>query len=150
MNWNDWYAEHALLAARKSKDSTQVGAALIGPDGVVRLTSFNGIPKGVLDLPERRERPEKYPWVQHAERNLVNFAAKHGIATDGCTVYVTHFPCSQCAGGLIQAGIRKVIVGDGKTSMPAREFEVAEIMFREAGVPVSRFQCEEQRELPLG
>ncbi len=150
MDWDTWYAEHAKLAAKKSKDTTQVGAALVGPDGVVRLTSFNGIPRGVADLPERRERPDKYFWSQHSERNLISFAAKHGIPTDGCIVYTTHFPCSQCAGGLIQAGIKMVCVGDGKTSMPQREFEVAEIMFNEAGVTVSRYACEEQTELPLG
>lgn len=136
MDWDEWFADHGKAAAKKSKDSTQIGAALISPDGFVCLTSFNGIPKGVDDLPERRERPEKYAWSQHAERNLVSFAARHGIKTDGCSVYSTHFPCSQCAGGLIQAGIKCVLVGDGKTSMPEREFEVARIMFAEAGVEV--------------
>lgn len=126
--------EHARLAARKSKDSTKVGAALIGPDGEVRLTAFNGPPKGVNDTPDRFERPAKYLFASHAEANLIAFAARGGIQTKGCTVYVTHTPCASCARTLIQAGIAGVVFDDGTTSMPREEFEAAEIMFREAGV----------------
>jgi len=126
--------EHARLAARKSKDSTQVGAALIGPDGEVRLTAFNGPPTGVKDTPDRFERPRKYLFASHAEANLIAFAARAGIPTKGCTAYVTHAPCSSCARTLIQAGIARVVFGDGKTSMPQEEFDAAAEMFDEAGV----------------
>lgn len=136
MNWNDYYASFALLAAKKSKDSTKVGAALIGPEGEIRLTAYNGPPRGVLDLPERRERPAKYLYASHAEANLVAFAAREGIRTKDCTVYVTHMCCAACARTLIQAGIVAVRYGDGVTSMPAEEFEAARIMFEEAGVYV--------------
>lgn len=127
------FAEHA---ATKSKDSTKVGAALVGPDGEVRLTAYNGPPRGVQDLPERFERPAKYKYVVHGEQNLIAFAARAGIPTEGCSVYCTHFPCSGCTKSLIQAGIIAVYYGPGKTSMPAEEFEAAEVMFREAGVDV--------------
>lgn len=138
MDWPTYLMGFAQHAARKSKDSTQVGAALVGPEGEVRLTGFNGPPKGVLDLPDRRERPRKYLFAAHAEQNLIAFAAREGIRTAGCTVYVTHYPCSACSRTLIQAGIAKVVIGPGTTSMPDDEFEAAEIMFREAGVKVAR------------
>ena len=128
------FAEHA---AKKSKDSTQVGAALVGPEREVRLTAYNGPPKGVRDLEERRERPTKYLYASHAEANLVAFAAREGIRTEGCTVYVTHHPCSSCARTLIQAGVAKVVVGNGTTSMPQEEFDTAKVMFDEAGVLVT-------------
>jgi len=128
------FAEHA---AKKSKDSTQVGAALVGPEREVRLTAYNGPPKGVRDLEERRERPTKYLYASHAEANLVAFAAREGIRTKGCTVYVTHHPCSSCARTLIQAGVAKVVVGNGTTSMPQEEFDTAKVMFDEAGVLVT-------------
>ena len=136
MNWTDYYMGFAQHAARKSKDSTQVGAILVGPDGDVRLTGYNGPPRGVLDLTERRERPTKYLFASHAEANLVAFAAREGIRTAGCTVFVTHHPCSACARTLIQAGIAKVVIGPGTTSMPDDEFEAAAVMFKEAGVKV--------------
>lgn len=138
MNWREWLMGFAEHAAKKSKDSTQVGAALVGPDREVRLTAYNGPPAGVNDLPERRERPIKYLFASHAEANLVAFAAREGIRTKGCTVYVTHHPCSACARTMIQAGITCVVVGPGTTSMPEEEFSAAATMFSEAGVEVRR------------
>lgn len=138
-SWTDYLFGFAAHAATKSKDSTQVGAALVGPDGEVRLTGFNGPPRGVGDMPERRERPAKYLFSAHAEANTVAFAAREGIRTKGSRLYVTHFPCSACARLIIQAGIVEVCVGPGTTSMPPEEFEAAETMFGEAGVLVENF-----------
>ncbi|QWK79153.1 deoxycytidylate deaminase [Ochrobactrum sp. BTU1] len=134
MKWDEFFMEHARLAARKSKDTTKVGAALIGPDGEVRLTAFNGPPKGVNDTPDRFQRPAKYLFASHAEANLIAFAARGGIQTKGCLVYITHAPCASCARTLIQAGIIGVVFGDGTTSMPTEEFEAAKTMLGEAGV----------------
>ena len=133
-SWPEYYMGFAQHAATKSKDSTQVGAVLVGTDGEVRLTGYNGPPRGVEDTPGRRERPTKYLFASHAEANLIAFAAREGIRTKGCTVYVTHHPCSACARSLIQAGIACVVVGPGQTSMPDEEFEAAAVMFAEAGV----------------
>lgn len=138
MDWQTYLMGFAAHAATKSKDSTQVGAALVGPDREIRLCAYNGPPKGVLDQPARRERPAKYLYASHAEANLVAFAAREGIRTAGCTVYVTHHPCSACSRTLIQAGIARVVVGPGTTSMPDEEFEAAAIMFKEAGVKVAK------------
>lgn len=134
MNWTAYYMGFAHWAAQKSKDTTKVGAILVGPDGEVRLTGYNGPPRGVLDTPERRERPAKYLYASHAEANLVAFAAREGIRTAGCTVYVTHAPCASCARTLIQAGVKQIVHGRGTTSMPAEEFEAARWMLLEADV----------------
>tara|TARA_R110000868_G_scaffold310843_1_gene572018 strand:+ start:10 stop:459 length:450 start_codon:yes stop_codon:yes gene_type:complete len=136
-SWTQYFMDLARLVATKSKDSTQVGAILVGPDGEVRLTGYNGPPKGVIDRPERRDRPAKYLYVSHAEQNLIAFAARVGIPTKGCDIYVTHHPCSNCAKTLIQAGIKTIVIGGGTTSMPPEEFRSAEVMFRESGVSVS-------------
>lgn len=133
----DYHMGFALHAATKSKDSTKVGAALVGPDGEVRLTSFNGLPRGVEDRPYRYERPTKYLFCQHAERNLISFAARYGIRSDGCSVYSTHFPCAQCAGALVQAGIRCVVVGAGQwQSQTADDRDAALSMMLEARVQI--------------
>ncbi|MGF7007177.1 deoxycytidylate deaminase [Aminobacter sp. BE322] len=140
MNWPEYLMGFARHAATKSKDTTQVGAVLVGPDREVRLTAYNGPPRGVFDMPERRERPTKYLFASHAEANLVAFAAREGIRTKDCTVYVTHMPCAACARTLIQAGIRAVAYGPGTTSMPAEEFAAASEMFAEARV--TTWRCE--------
>lgn len=142
MDWGSWLMGHATHAATKSKDSTKVGAALVS-DNSVRLTSYNGPPRGVLDLPERFIRPAKYLFAAHAETNLISAAARAGIRTDGCSVYVTHHPCARCAGVMIQAGIREVVYGGGTTSMPLEEFEAAAQMFKEAGVQTYRMLDDE-------
>lgn len=133
--WLSYLMGFAQHAATKSKDSTQVGAVLVAENGrTVLLTAYNGPPAGVDDLPERRERPTKYLFASHAEANLVAFAAREGIRTKGCTVYVTHHPCSACARALIQSGISWVVYGDGTTSMPPEEVTAAREMLTEAGV----------------
>ena len=130
----EYYMGFAHHAATRSKDSTQVGAVLVGPKGEVRLTGYNGPPMGVEDRPERFQRPAKYLFAVHAEANVVAFAARNGIRTEGCTLYTTHYPCSACAKLIIQAGIVCVVAGDGTTSMPEEEFKAAEQMFYEAKV----------------
>lgn len=135
-SWAEYHMAFAQLAATKSKDTTQVGAALVGPNKEVRLTGYNGPPAGVDDLPYRRERPTKYLFASHAEQNLVAFAAREGIRTEGCAVVVTHHPCAACARTLIQAGIKVVVYGPGTTMMPQEEFDAAAMMFEEAGVVV--------------
>ena len=148
MNWLEYYMGFAEHAARKSKDSTQVGAVLVGPDGEIRLTGYNGPPRGVLDLPERRERPQKYLFASHAEANLIAFAAREGIRTKDCTVYVTHMCCSACTRTLIQAGVRTVVFGPGRTSMPPEEFESARDMFHEANVQLTPYEPEPANQTP--
>lgn len=136
MHWDEYLMGFAQHAARKSKDETKVGAVLVGPNKEIRLTGYNGPPQGVYDLARRRERPAKYLYTSHAEANLVAFAARHGIRTEGCVVYVTHHPCASCARALIQAGVTRVVYGPGITSMPEEEFRAAAQMFLEAGVGV--------------
>ena len=134
MNWTEYYMGFAAHAAQKSKDSTKVGAILVGPEGDLKKTAYNGPPKGVSDSAWRRERPQKYLYAAHAEANLVAFCARDGVTVRGCTVYVTHMPCAACARSMIAAGVAAVVYGSGTTSMPPEEFEAAAEMFREAGV----------------
>lgn len=132
MKWTTRFLDLAKHIATWSKDTTQVGAVAVSSSKQVLETGFNGLPRGVQDLPERMERPAKYLWTSHAEENLVSHAAR--AVLEGSTVYVTHLCCSRCARTLINAGVAKVVCGDGTTSMPAEEFEVATTMLREAGV----------------
>lgn len=133
MKWALRFIELAKHIASWSKDlHTQVGAVAVSSARAVLETGYNGIPRGVDDLPERMERPAKYLWTGHAEENLVAHAARARL--EGATVYVTHLCCCGCARMLINSGVSKVVCGAGATSMPAEQFHVARTMFREAGV----------------
>ena len=133
MNWEEYLMGFADHAARKSKDTTKVGAALVRGRTVL-CTGYNGPPRGVADNADRFERPTKYLFAAHAEMNLIATAAREGIKIEGCAVYVTHRPCSMCARLMIQSGIRRVVYGPGETSMPQEEFYAAATMMREAMV----------------
>lgn len=135
VTWLNYFMGLARHVSIKSKDpSTKVGAAAVGPAKNILETGYNGFPRGVEDRPERMVRPEKYLWTGHAEENLVAHAARPRL--EGSTVFVTHFCCSRCCRMLINAGVKRIVVGDGTTSMPDDEFRVAEIMFHEAKVEI--------------
>lgn len=135
-DWDQRFLDLAHHISLWSKDpSTKVGAVAVSDARAVLETGYNGIPRGVLDLSERMERPAKYIWTAHAEENLVAHAARKVLC--GSTVYVTHMCCAGCARMLINAGVKKVIVGSGSTSMPEEQFEAARQMFLEAGVVVT-------------
>lgn len=110
ITWDELFMGRVYEIARKSKDPrTKIGAVLV-KDGHAPLEGFNGIPKGVLDLSERMERPEKYHWMEHAERNVVNMAAKMGISTSGGILYTQGFPCTDCIRGVINCGIVEIVL----------------------------------------
>jgi len=142
MNWDQYFMEMAELTARKSKDrSTKVGCVIVGEDDEVRSTGFNGFPRGVNDdVEERHERPAKYKWTEHAERNAIYNAAKVGTPLKGCRIYVTLMSCSDCARAIIQAGIVEVIYSKENTekylNVLCEEFDLAREMLEEAGVTI--------------
>lgn len=129
----------ALCAARRSKDmNTKVGAVVVDDDLNLRISGYNGPPRGVADLPERLSRPTKYPWTSHAEENCVAQAARTGVSLRDCTIVLTSlFPCSVCARLLIQAGVVRVLAPDTELDERwSKEWEVASQMFSEARVSV--------------
>ncbi len=134
MNWDIYYMGFAQWAAKKSKDSTKVGAILVDPDGAVILTAYNGPPRGVEDTADRFERPRKYLFASHAERNLIAFAARRGITTSGCRVYCTHVCCASCAQTMIQAGIVELVFGEGTFQALEAEIGAVKEMCKESGL----------------
>jgi len=111
MEWNEYFLGIAEQVKLKSKDqSTQIGAVIVGKDHEIVSTGYNSFPRGLDDnRPERQERPLKYFYFEHAERNALDLAAKLGNATDGSTIYLTSgLPCADCARGIINSGIKKV------------------------------------------
>jgi dCMP deaminase len=88
-SWDKFFMDMAKLVASKSKDrSRKVGCVIVGPDNEVRSVGYNGFPRGIADHIEwRHERPAKYKWTEHAERNAIYNSARAGIRTEGCRIY---------------------------------------------------------------
>jgi dCMP deaminase len=140
MNWDEYFYEMANLVATKSKDtSTQIGAVIVGPDNEIRSTGYNSFPRGLNDdLEERQERPEKYYWIEHAERNALYNAAKIGVSTKDCTMYLNcGIPCCDCARGIINSGIKQIYICETditKSSHWLEHSKRAKVMLSEATV----------------
>lgn len=133
MKWTRRFLDLAKHIASWSKDPrTKVGCVAVNDAKVVLETGYNGLPRGVADFPDRLKPPLKYTYTAHAEENLVAHAARAKL--EGATVYVTHLCCNACARMLINAGVKRIVVGDGQTSMPPELFMAARIMLDEAGV----------------
>jgi len=135
------YLELVDKTAALSKDlSVGIGAVLVGPGGHL-TNACNELPRGVEDRPERRERPAKYLFTEHAERAAIYDAARNGISTSGTILYTTGIPCADCARAVICAGIATVVVwkrGSGleKTDRWYESIKAGEAMLREAGVQI--------------
>lgn len=111
MNWIDYFLGIAEQVKLKSKDeSTQIGAVIVGDDNEVLSTGYNSFPRGMNDSKkERQERPEKYFWFEHAERNAIYNAARVGTRLKNSTIYLTSgLPCMDCARGIVNCGIKTI------------------------------------------
>ena len=112
LSWDEYFMGIAFLSGMRSKDpSTQVGACIIDEDKKIIGIGYNGFPMGSADdtMPWEREGDfleTKYPYVVHAELNAILNSIK---SLKNSTIYVTHFPCNECAKAIVQSGIKKVV-----------------------------------------
>jgi len=146
MNWKEYFRRIAHQVKLKSKDqNTQIGAVIVGKDNEIVSTGYNSFPRGIDDgVDERQERPEKYYWFEHAERNSIFNAARIGVSTKGCTMYLTcGMPCADCCRGIINAGIKKVVIekiGVTKGNLWNEHSKRSKQMFNESGVIIEYYE----------
>ena len=151
LSWDEHHLLGAFFAASKSRDdSTKCGCVIVGVDNEVRSTGYNGLARGVEYKKERMERPTKYYWFSHSERNAIYNAAMMGIALKNCTIYVTNPPCSDCAIAIINSKISRVVIPEyGNTtgklggSKWKESCGIANEMFKEANVQYDRINITE-------
>jgi dCMP deaminase len=114
LSWDDYFMAVAQLSAQRSKDpSTQVGACIVNRKKRIIGIGYNGFPMGLSDdeLPWAREGDyldTKYPYVCHAEMNAITNASNKPELEEA-TIYVSLFPCNECAKLIVQVGIREVV-----------------------------------------
>ena len=119
ISWDEYFMGVAMLAAHRSKDpSTQVGACIVSPDNKILSIGYNGLPIGCSDEDFPWEKDDdtpdhcKYYYSTHSELNaILNY---RGGSLEGSKIYVTLFPCNECAKAIIQAGIKTLIYADDK------------------------------------
>lgn len=110
--WDDYFMSMVYLVASKSKDKrTHIGAVIVGPDNEIKTTGYNSFVRRLNDdLIKRQEKPEKYYWFEHAERNAIYNATRIGTSLKESKMYTNGIPCMDCARGVVQSGILEVIV----------------------------------------
>ena len=118
ISWDEYFMGVAKLSAMRSKDpNTQVGACIVSQDNKILSMGYNGFPIGCSDdeFPWAREGDpleNKYFYTTHSELNaILNY---RGGSLDGAKIYVSLFPCNECAKALIQSGISQVIYYEDK------------------------------------
>ena len=144
ISWDEYFMGVAKLSGMRSKDPhTQVGACIVSSDNKILSMGYNGFPAGCSDetFPWARdgedELQKKYLFVTHSELNeILNY---RGGSLEGAKLYVSLFPCNECAKAIIQAGIREIIYDcdkyDGTPGITA-----SKMMLNAAGVRFRRYE----------
>lgn len=141
LSWDQYFMGVALLSAQRSKDpNTQVGACIVNKEHKILSMGYNGMPSGCEDdlMPwGRDEEPleSKYMYVCHAELNaILNYG---GGSLKDAIVYVTLFPCNECAKAIIQSGIKEIVYLSDKyadseaTKASKRMFDIVGVKYRQ-------------------
>lgn len=144
ISWDEYFMGIALFSAQRSKDnSTQVGACIVNSEKKIVSVGYNGMPTGCIDDEMPWERTgecsldTKYPFVCHAELNAILNSSMHGV--NGATLYVTLFPCNECAKAIIQCGIKKVVYLENKYA-DTESVKASVMMLEKCGVAVEEYK----------
>ncbi|MBP5518980.1 MAG: dCMP deaminase family protein [Treponema sp.] len=143
ISWDEYFMGVAKLASLRSKDpNSQVGACIVDQDNKILSMGYNGLPRGCSDdeFPWAREGNSletKYAYVTHSELNaILNY---RGGSLENCKIYVTLFPCNECAKAIIQSGIKTVIFGENKYD-GTPSVEASKRLMNAAGVRYYQYQ----------
>ena len=147
LSWDEYFMGVAYLAGMRSKDpNTQVGACIVSSDHKILSIGYNGFPKGCSDdkFPWERQGDvlhTKYAFVTHGELNaILNYK---GGDLRGAKLYVTLFPCNECAKAIIQSGITDVVYADDKYCGTDTN-TASKLLFEAAGVKCEQYKSSER------
>ena len=141
ISWDEYFMGIAMLSAQRSKDSnTQVGACIVSREKKILSLGYNGMPTGCDDdnMPWEREGDPintKYMYVCHAELNAI--LNRGDVSLANSILYVTLFPCNECAKAIIQSGIKEIVYMSDKyasqanTIVSKRLFDMVGIKYRQ-------------------
>lgn len=144
LSWDEYFMGVAMLSGMRSKDpNTQVGCCIVSPDNKILSMGYNGLPRGCSDddFPWTRDGEDpletKYVYSTHSELNaILNYG---GASLAGARIYVSLFPCNECAKAIIQSGIREVIYDCDKYANTASVI-ASKRMFCAAGVEYHQYK----------
>lgn len=143
ISWDEYFMGVAILSGMRSKDpNTQVGACIVSENHKILSMGYNGFPTGCSDdeFPWAREGEpleNKYFYTTHSELNaILNY---RGGSLEGATIYVTLFPCNECAKAIIQSGIRRIVYDSDKYEKTPAVI-ASRRMLKAAGVKLQQYE----------
>ena len=150
ISWDEYFMGIASLSALRSKDpNTKVGACIVDDDNKFLSIGYNGMPKGVdesqLSWNKGEGLDSKYLYVCHAEFNAI-LNTRNGSALKGCRLYVTLFPCNECAKACVQVGIKEIIYLENKYA-DTIGVQASRKMLELAGIKLRQFNAKELNEI---
>ncbi len=154
LSWDEAFMGIAQLIAKRSKDpSSQVGACIVSSDNRVLSLGYNGTPNNYSDDDFNWGRDgdfceSKYAYVVHAELNAILNFRGDTKALQGAKVYVTLFPCNECAKAVIQTGIKEIIYLEDKYH-DTDICKVSRKLLETTGVKFRQYQPEKEKKLIL-
>lgn len=117
-SWDIIFLKHAFQWKKYSHDAqTGCGAVITTPDHRIIATGYNGFVRNIDDNILPNIRPEKYPWMIHAEHSAILSCVYMGVSTKDTIIYITGQPCLSCYQYIYQAGIKEIVYGNGATHM---------------------------------
>ena len=149
-SWDEYFMEMAVLASSRSTCLSRKVGAVIVQDRNPISTGYNGPASGVKHCADfggciRRSRPDYKSGAflelcpaSHAEQNAIAFAARHGISTDGATIYVTTYPCKDCMNSIVNSGIKRIVF-DGDYNA-----DLSKDIAKEAGVELVKYNSDKK------
>lgn len=142
LTWDEYFMSLSHLSGKRSKDpSTQVGACIVNQNKRIVGIGYNGMPYGCNDdeYPWEREGDfmnTKYAYVVHAELNAI---LNSTVPLKNCSIYVSLFPCNECAKAIIQSGITEVVYESDKYA-DTDSVKASKKMFESAGVKLRQIK----------
>lgn len=126
---------------RSIDKSSKCGCIAARQDGAFLSSGYNNPLRGADDHNIPDKRPDKYSYMEHSERNAIYNAARHGIEINGCTFYVTGFPCIDCLRAMVQSGATKIVYGPLQTAMAeTRMFDLYKDLLNRQSIIIERFK----------
>ena len=143
LSWDEYFMGIAHLSAMRSKDPhTQVGACIVSSENKIMSMGYNGFPNGCSDEDypwgkSENELESKYLYATHSELNaILNY---RGGSLENSKMYVTLFPCNECAKAIIQSGIKEIVYDSDKYA-DTPSVIASKKMLKSAGIIIKKYE----------
>jgi dCMP deaminase len=132
ISWDDYFISLSLLVScRSSCERLHVGCVIVDTENRIVSVGYNGFLSGAPHTSRIREDHELS--TVHAEQNAISYAAKSGISVNGCIVYITHYPCINCAKILCSSGIKKIYY-----HYDYKNDDIVQCLLKDVNIPIKK------------